>query len=113
MNDRVQLTPFEIGQIKAQLYHGLGPVGISRIVKKPDGSPISHGRISLVASKLASDPQCIYIYICMYISIYIHDLSGKCTCTSICIQYTYWQLSRIKIYGFEELLRRGLGEDLY
>ena len=61
MDDRVQLTPFEIGQIKAHLYHGLGPVGISRIVKKPDGSPISHGRISLVASKLASDPQCTYM----------------------------------------------------
>ena len=25
MTDRIQLTPFEIGQIKAHLHHGLGP----------------------------------------------------------------------------------------
>ena len=32
-----RLTPFEIGQIKAHVYHGLKGAAISRVLKKPDG----------------------------------------------------------------------------
>ena len=31
------LGPFELGQIKAHLYHGLSGAEIARILKKPDG----------------------------------------------------------------------------
>ena len=36
-----RLTPFEIGQIKAHLHHGLSAAAIIGIVQKSDGSPIS------------------------------------------------------------------------
>ena len=36
-----QLTPFEIGQIKAHAYHGLGASAIVPLVSKPDGSALS------------------------------------------------------------------------
>ena len=30
-------TPFEVGQVKAHLHHGLGPGDIAKIIYKPDG----------------------------------------------------------------------------
>ncbi len=32
-----QLTPFDIGQIKAHAYHGFGATAIAKILRKPDG----------------------------------------------------------------------------
>ena len=32
-----QLTPFDLGQIKAHVYHGMSGAAISRILRKPDG----------------------------------------------------------------------------
>ena len=32
-----RLGPFEMGQIRAHMYHGLGATGISRLLVKPDG----------------------------------------------------------------------------
>jgi hypothetical protein len=32
-----QLSPFEVGQVKAHMYHGLGAAAISRIILKRDG----------------------------------------------------------------------------
>ena len=45
-----QLTPFEIGQIKAHAYHQLGPTAIAAIVKKEDGT---HPSVQAVADALA------------------------------------------------------------
>jgi len=51
-----QLTPFDIGQIKAHLYHGLKGAAISRILLKPDGkSRWSETAIQIAVSKLESD----------------------------------------------------------
>ena len=46
MDERVQLTPFEVGHIKAHVHHGLGASAIARLVKKPDGSEPSHTAIA-------------------------------------------------------------------
>jgi len=32
-----RFTPFEVGQVKAHLHHGLGPTEIARIITKADG----------------------------------------------------------------------------
>jgi len=50
-------TPFEVGQVKAHLHHGLGPEAISQIVTKADGkTKFSHTAVSRVIDKLESDP---------------------------------------------------------
>ena len=52
-----QLTPFEVGQIKAHLHHELGPAEISRIVLKKDGkSRFSDTAIADAIAKLMSNP---------------------------------------------------------
>ena len=52
-----QLSPFEVGQVKAHIHHGLGPAEISRLIVKSDGqSTFSHTAISLCIAKLAADP---------------------------------------------------------
>ena len=33
-----QFTPFDVGQIKAHMHHGLGPTAIADIMWKPDGT---------------------------------------------------------------------------
>ena len=51
-------TPFEIGQIKAHTYHGLGAAAISKILLKPDGK--SHWcpqAVSDALHHLESDPK--------------------------------------------------------
>ena len=45
-----QLDPFVIGQIKAHVYHGLGPTAIAEIVKKPDNT---HPSVQAVADAIA------------------------------------------------------------
>ena len=40
------LPPYEVGQIKARAYHGLGPSEISRLVKRADDSAICPQTIS-------------------------------------------------------------------
>ena len=56
MASESQLTPFEIGQIKAHAYHGLGPLAISRLVRKPDGKHFSDTAIANAIAKLGEDP---------------------------------------------------------
>ena len=51
-----RLTPFEIGQVKAHAWHGLGPSEIARIVQKADGSSPSKQAICDVLAHLAEDP---------------------------------------------------------
>ena len=50
-----RLTPFEIGQIKAHLYHDLGPSEIAEIVVKADGQPVSVQGVCDAISKLEAD----------------------------------------------------------
>ena len=52
----VKLTPFEIGQLKAHSYHGLGQTAIARIVHKGDGFTISVEAMADVLAKLTDDP---------------------------------------------------------
>ena len=52
-----QLSAFELGQIKAHLYHGLAPYAISKILVKGDGETHwSWNAIKAAVEKLASDP---------------------------------------------------------
>ena len=46
-----QLTPFDVGQIKAHAHHGLGPAAIARILLKADGK--SHWSGQAIADALA------------------------------------------------------------
>jgi len=53
-----QLTPFEVGQIKAHAHHGLGPTAIARLLLKPDGK--THWSDQAIADALAAleaDPE--------------------------------------------------------
>lgn len=51
-----QFTPFEIGQIKAHVYHGLSGAAISRILVKPDGKTgWSETAIQVAIEKLAGN----------------------------------------------------------
>lgn len=50
-------TAFEVGQVKAHMYHGLGPEAICGIIKKADGkSHFSHTAVSRIVAKLKSSP---------------------------------------------------------
>ena len=52
-----RLGPFEVGQIKAHLHHGLAGAAIVGILKKPDGvSPWSNTAIYDAIDKLEADP---------------------------------------------------------
>ena len=57
MTSFARLTAFEVGQIKAHAYHGLGAAAISRIVFKADGKthPSEHG-VKDVLDKLQRKP---------------------------------------------------------
>jgi transposase len=58
MPGKYQLSPFEVGQVKAHLHHNLGPAAIARLVFKPDGkTTYSVTAIHDVAAKLEADPQ--------------------------------------------------------
>ena len=46
MPSYVQLTPFEIGQIKAHMQNGLGATEIAGIIKKADGKHPSQPNVS-------------------------------------------------------------------
>ena len=49
-------TPFELGQLKAHMYHGLSALDISRIVLKPDGkSKFTESSVKKQMDKLARD----------------------------------------------------------
>ena len=50
------LTPFEVGQIKAHHYHEVNPSEISRIMSRSDGSPITPQTVRNAIKKLESDP---------------------------------------------------------
>lgn len=50
------MTPFEYGQIKAHMHHGLGPKAISEIVCKCDGQHPSVEQVSQAMTKLRDDP---------------------------------------------------------
>mgnify|MGYP004530944189 CR=1 FL=1 len=50
-------SPFEVGQVKAHLHHGLGPEAIAGIITKTDGkSHFSHTAVARIKAKLDSDP---------------------------------------------------------
>ena len=51
-----RLTPFEIGQIKAHLHHGLGATAIAGLVKKIDGASISVQAVCNAKAKLEDNP---------------------------------------------------------
>ena len=49
-------TPFEVGQVKAHLYHGLGPSQIAGIITKSDGKTrFSHTAVASIIEKLEND----------------------------------------------------------
>ena len=49
-------TPFEDGQVKAHLYHGLGPSQIAGIITKSDGKTrFSHTAVASIIEKLEND----------------------------------------------------------
>ena len=51
-----QFTPFEVGQVKAHAYHGLGPYQIADILVKPDGKSKWGGQaVAEVIAKLEED----------------------------------------------------------
>ena len=51
------LTPFEVGQIKAHAYHGLGAADILKILYKPDGiSQWSFNAVNDALKKLNAEP---------------------------------------------------------
>lgn len=50
-----QLTPFDVGQIAAHMHHGLGPLQISRLVKRADGTTFSDTAISNAMEKLQNN----------------------------------------------------------
>ena len=52
-----RLTPFEVGQIKAHLHHGLGPCAIAAVVKKVDGERVSVQAVCDAKAKLEADPK--------------------------------------------------------
>ena len=52
-----QFTPFDIGQIKAHAFHGLGPVEIAGLVKKSDRSRPTHTAVSYVLARLKQNPK--------------------------------------------------------
>ena len=55
---RAQLGLLEVGQVKAHVYHGLGPSEISRVIVKPDGK--SHYTPTAIAdciAKLQANPK--------------------------------------------------------
>ena len=56
MSSTAQLTPVEIGQIKARLHDGVGPAEIARIITKVDGHHPSQPSVSDAAEKLREDP---------------------------------------------------------
>ena len=52
-----QLSPFDLGQIKAHLHHGLKPSAISQILVKSDGKTHwSYNAIKTAADKLEAEP---------------------------------------------------------
>ena len=51
-----RLTPFELGQIKAHLHHGLGPTAIAALVQKADGAMVSVQGVCDARSKMEADP---------------------------------------------------------
>ena len=57
VDSMAQLSPFEAGQVKARIHHGLGPAEISRLVIKSNGkSAFSHIAFSECIARLAADP---------------------------------------------------------
>ena len=51
------LSPFDVGQVKAHLHHGLGPAAICALVKKSDGKTSwSLNAIKAVVDRLQSEP---------------------------------------------------------
>lgn len=53
----LQLSPFEVGQIKAHMEHGLGPAAIAKRIMKADGkTTYSETAISNAMDKLEDDP---------------------------------------------------------
>ena len=56
MSSYVQLTPFEIGQIKAHMRNGLGATEIAGIIKKADGKHPSQPSVVAAMQKLTKQP---------------------------------------------------------
>ena len=58
MVGQYQFTPFDVGQIKAHMHHGLGPAAIAALMWKADGvSQWSANGVKDPMDKLADDPQ--------------------------------------------------------
>ena len=56
MPSYVQLTPFEIGQIKAHMHHGLEATEIAGLIKKTDGKHPAQPSVFAAMQKLTSQP---------------------------------------------------------
>ena len=56
LQSMARLSPFEVGQIKAHLYHGLGPRAIAGLVKMSDGTNVSVQGVCDTKAKLDGDP---------------------------------------------------------
>ena len=57
LREMSRLGPFEVGQIKAHLHHGLSGAAILGILKKPDGrTPWNHQTVYNAIDKLKEDP---------------------------------------------------------
>ena len=53
-----RFTPFEVGQVKAHLHHGLGPTEIARIITKADGkSHFTDTAVRKIIAKLNAQPK--------------------------------------------------------
>lgn len=57
MASGIQFTPFEVGQIKAHMYHQMGAAQISHIITKSDGTHPNVQAVVNAMEKLGNDPE--------------------------------------------------------
>ena len=57
MTSATPLTPFDVGQVKAHMVHGLGCTAIMRLVKRADGSTFGETAIVNCMNKLKANPR--------------------------------------------------------
>lgn len=53
----MQATPFEIGQIKAHVYHGLEATAIAPLVRRANGKKMTKGAVQVIMRKLRENPK--------------------------------------------------------
>ena len=78
-----QFTPFDLGQIKAHMYHGLGATEIARILRKADGKGTwSDESVRRQMAKFDDKPTAAYVHCwilfvewCMQILSYLFNVA--------------------------------------